>query len=112
MTNEPYDYDIPLEGYEAALGNDLSKLQARIKELKAMIADQINSTGDDPQIMAASRAEWAARAKVAEAKLAKAIKTLECYAGHWADDKTFIRTDDGGELASETIAELTGGKDD
>ena len=73
--DEPDDYDIPLEGYEAALGNDLSALQTRIEELeaenaklKAMIADQINSTGDDPEIMAATRAEWAARAKAAEAK--------------------------------------------
>lgn len=47
-----------------------------------------------------------------EAKLAKAMKTLSCYAGHWVDDKTFIRTDDGGELAGETIAELTGDKDE
>ena len=48
-----------------------------------------------------------AHAKELETKLAKAMKTLECYAGYWADDKTFIRTDDGGELASETIKELT-----
>lgn len=51
------------------------------------------------------------KAKELEAKLAKAMTTLEYYAGYWADDKTFVRTDDGGEFASETIKELTGGKD-
>jgi hypothetical protein len=39
MTDEPDDYDIPLEGYEAALGNDLLALQARIKALEAQIEE-------------------------------------------------------------------------
>lgn len=56
--------------------------------------------------------EAEAYAEELEAKLALCMTRLECYAGYWADDKTFIRTDDGGELASETIKELTGGKDD
>ena len=56
--------------------------------------------------------EMADRIEELEAKLAKALKALECYAGYWADDKTVIQTNDGGELASETIKERTGGKDD
>ena len=46
--------------------------------------------------------EMADRIEELEAKLAKAVDVLGYYA----------RNDDGGELASETIKELTGGKDD
>ena len=47
------------------------ELEAENKRLKSMIADVIYDTGDDPEIMAASRAEWAARAFAAEGKLHK-----------------------------------------
>lgn len=67
-------------------------------------------TEDDAE-MSKHFVEMADRIEELEDKLAKAMKTLSCYAGHWADDKTFIRTDDGGELAGETIAELTGDDD-
>ena len=67
----------------------------------------------DPRYAKSEPVEYvrADRVEELEANLAKALKVLECYAGHWVNDKTFIRTDDGGELASETIKELTGGKD-
>jgi hypothetical protein len=55
----------------------IKKLQAENKRLKALVADVIHSTGDDPEIMAASRAEWAARALEAEAKLAKAVEIAQ-----------------------------------
>lgn len=45
------------------------------KTLRSMVADVIADTGDDPEIMAASRAEWAARAFTAEAK----VRELEEY---------------------------------
>ena len=49
----------------------IMKLETENKSLKSLVADVIYSTGDDPEIMAASRAEWAARAIAAEAKLHK-----------------------------------------
>lgn len=55
----------------------IKKLQAENKRLKALVADVIHSMGDDPEIMAASRAEWAARALEAEAKLAQVQALLE-----------------------------------
>ena len=55
----------------------IMKLEAENKRLKSLVADVIYSTGDDPEIMAASRAEWAHRALVAEAKLAWAVGELE-----------------------------------
>ena len=70
----------------------IEELQAENKRLKSMIADVIHDTGDDPRIMAASRAEWAARALAAEAKLskseallAKAVVNLRTYAPHLVD---------------------------
>jgi hypothetical protein len=51
----------------------IEELEAESKTLRSMVADVIADTGDDPKIMAASRAEWAARAFTAEAKLSKAI---------------------------------------
>jgi hypothetical protein len=55
----------------------IEEFEAENNRLRSMIADVIESTGDDPEIMAASRAEWAARALEAEAKLAKAVVELE-----------------------------------
>ena len=49
----------------------------RIETLEKMIASVIDDTGDTPEIMAASRAEWATRALAAEAKLAKVQAQLE-----------------------------------
>jgi hypothetical protein len=54
-----------------------AELEAENKRLKSMIADVIYDTGDDPEIMAASRAEWAARALTAEAKLAQAVGLVD-----------------------------------
>lgn len=53
------------------------KLEADNRRLRSLVADVIHSTGDDPEIMAASRAEWAHRALEAEAKLAKAGKLAQ-----------------------------------
>ena len=55
----------------------IEELEAESKTLRSMVADVIADTGDDPEIMAASRAEWAARAFTAEAKLTKALAELE-----------------------------------
>ena len=57
----------------------IEELEAESKTLRSMVADVIADTGDDPEIMAASRAEWAARAFTAEAKLEKAREE-----GFWA----------------------------
>jgi len=57
--------------------NRIEELEEENKRLKSLIADVINDTGDDPEIMAASRAEWAARALTAEAKLAKAVGLVD-----------------------------------
>jgi hypothetical protein len=54
----------------------IKELEAENKRLKSMVADVMNDTGDDPEIMAASRAEWAHRALVAEAKLSKSEALL------------------------------------
>jgi len=51
----------------------IEELEAENTTLRSMVEGMINDTGDDPEIMAASRAEWAARALEAEAKLAKAV---------------------------------------
>jgi hypothetical protein len=85
MTDEHWD---ALVGPARAALEDLlwagDDMADRIEELKAenitlrsMVADVIADTGDDPEIMAASRAEWAARALAAEAKLAKVQARLE-----------------------------------
>lgn len=80
----------------------IQELEAENKRLKALVADVIYSTGDDPEIMAASRAEWAARALAAEAKLAKALDFIEDLTEcAWPYDET----------AKRILAELTGGKD-
>ena len=55
----------------------IKELEAENKTLRSMVEGMINDTGDDPEIMAASRAEWAARALAAEAKLAKAVGLVD-----------------------------------
>ena len=102
----------------------VEELEADNKGLRHMILDQINSTGDDPEIMAATRAEWAARAKAAEAKLAKAIETLQVFAddANWFDsfelDAVTINPTWRGptftpeQFARDVIEELKGGSDE
>jgi len=51
----------------------IEELEADNKALRRMLAEVVESTGDDPEIMAASRVEWAQRALAAEAR----IKELE-----------------------------------
>ena len=63
------------------------ELEAENKRLKSMIADVIYDTGDDPEIMAASRAEWAARAFAAEAKLVDVTEEFDAIIKH---DRTRI----------------------
>ena len=72
----------------------IMKLEAENKRLKALVADVIYSTGDDPEIMAASRAEWAHLALVAEAKLAKAMLAL--------DEAIYLLDPDEEDIAKET----------
>jgi hypothetical protein len=57
--------------------NRIEELEAENTTLRSMVEGVIADTGDDPEIMAASRAEWAARALEAEAKLAWAVGELE-----------------------------------
>ena len=52
-----------------AAADRIEELEADNKALRRVIAEVVKSTGDDPEIMAASRAEWAARAKAAEARV-------------------------------------------
>lgn len=54
----------------------IEELEAENKGLRRVIADVIKSTVDDPEIMAASRAEWAARTKAAEARIKELEATL------------------------------------
>ena len=56
-----------------AAADRIEELEADNKALRRVIAEVVKSTGDDPEIMAASRAEWAARALAAEAR----VKELE-----------------------------------
>jgi seryl-tRNA synthetase len=84
------------------------ELEAENKNLRHMIIDQIESAGDDPEIMAASRAEWAARAKKAEAKLERASKMLpRALLAIYKD-----RKQEAIDVLETAIAELTGGNDD
>ena len=55
----------------------IKELEAENKTLRSIVDHVIAETGDDPEIMAASRAEWAARALEAEAKLAKAVGLVD-----------------------------------
>jgi seryl-tRNA synthetase len=85
--DEREDYDAlqevtaELEQAEARI----EELEAENKLLKSMIADVIHDTGEDPRILAASRAEWAARALAAEAKLVKVTEELEEYKWMYED---------------------------
>jgi len=78
----------------AQMQERIAGLKTENKRLKSMIADVINDTGDDPEIMAASRAEWAARALEAEAKLAKAMLAL--------DEAIYLLDPDDEDIAKET----------
>jgi Lar family restriction alleviation protein len=69
------------------MADRIEELEAENKRLKSMIADVIHSTGDDPEIMAASRAEWAARALEAEAKLVDVTEEFDAIVKH---DRTRI----------------------
>lgn len=107
MTDEPDDYDIPLEGYEAALGNDLSALQARIegleaenKNLRYMIIDQ-----------EASGLVNMVSIMQLEAKLAKAEWLLVDATVQLEEGKIKTRRNRAA-LIRQFLAELTGGKDD
>jgi hypothetical protein len=80
----------------------IEELETENKNLRYMIIDQIEGTGDDPEIMAASRAEWAARAKAAEAKLAKAVEALEAI----VVDDTWGLEHDVYMMCRATLAEL------
>ena len=78
----------------AQMQERIKKLETENKRLKALVADVIHSTGDDPEIMAASRAEWAARAFETEAKLAKAVLAL--------DEAIYLLDPDDEDIAKET----------
>jgi predicted transcriptional regulator len=69
----------------------IEELEAESKTLRSMVADVIADTGDDPEIMAASRAEWAARAFTAEAKLAKAVGALVGMVGLFSADSLLLK---------------------
>jgi hypothetical protein len=87
----------------------IEELEADNKGLRHMILDQINSTGDGPEIMAATRVEWAARALAAEAKLARSVEGLEAI----SSDMCEPRDDASAFLTCQSIlAELKGGSDD
>lgn len=78
----------------------IEKLETENDNLKALVADVIHSTGDDPEIMAASRAEWAARARAAEAKLVEHKMIAGAIDKRWAESQ-----DEVAELRAK-IAEL------
>ena len=109
---DPYLYAV---GYDVGFEDGFKEAQGRIKELEAdnkglrhMILDQINSTGDDPEIMAATRAEWAARALMAEAKVAEALEAVKSIKSDMDD-----RDDNGAYLTCKyIIAKLEGDSDE
>jgi tRNA U34 5-carboxymethylaminomethyl modifying enzyme MnmG/GidA len=65
----------------------IEKLETENDHLKALVADVIADTGDDPEIMAASRAEWAARARAAEAKLVQHKMIAGAIDKRWAESQ-------------------------
>lgn len=109
---DPYLYAV---GYDVGFEDGFKEAQGRVKELEAdikglrhMILDQINSTGDDPEIMAATRAEWAARALTAEAKVAEALEAVKSIKSDMDD-----RDDNSAYLTCKyIIAKLEGDSDD
>ena len=84
------------------------ELETENKGLRHMVLDQIEGASDDPEIMAASRAEWAARAKAAEAKLAYAKEALEAI----VVDDTWGLEHDVYMMCRAALRKLTGGNDD
>jgi len=89
----------------------IEELEAENTTLRSMVEGMINDTGDDPEIMAASRAEWAARALEAEAKLAKAKWLLVDATVQLEEGKIKTRRNRAA-LIRQFLAELTGGKDE
>jgi purine nucleoside phosphorylase len=83
----------------------IEELEAESKTLRSMVADVIADTGDDPEIMAASRAEWAARASTAEAKLAKTMEVVEMIASADVDAVLGEAVDISCEIIGELMEE-------
>ena len=105
-----HDPDCDCDSADAVkiVANRIEKLEADNKGLRHMILDQINSTGDDPEIMAATRAEWAARALMAEAKVAEALEAVKSIKSDMDD-----RDDNGAYLTCKyIIAKLEGDSDE
>ena len=96
-------------GAVQVVADRIEKLQAENERLRSLVVDVINDTGDDPEIMAASRAEWAARALEAEAKLAKAMDALDFYACSCVVPCEQLNGSCG-DVARKAIAELKGKK--
>ena len=90
----------------------IGELEAENNTLRSMVADVIADTGDDPEIMAASRAEWAARALAAEAKLARAVDaSVEAVWAEYTDSiesKWAFRKEHVQNAIARTLAELKG----
>jgi hypothetical protein len=108
-------------GVEYVRADRIEELEAENKTLRSIVDHVMADTGDDPEIMAASRAEWAARVLEAEAKLAKAVEALKKIAEpkvgpdfDWAEAEAekwragWYRI--YGDIARTTIAELKGEK--
>jgi hypothetical protein len=88
----------------------IKELEAENKRLRSFVADVIADTGDDPEIMAASRAEWAARALEAEAKLENAILALSEAIYLLDPDEEDIAKETGLHRIVTTYRELKGEK--
>ena len=88
----------------------IEELEAENKNLRHMIIDQIEAAGDDPEIMAASRAEWAARAKAAEARIEELEAKLALAVGHL--EKLDRLTASDAALVQAALAELKGQGDE
>lgn len=95
---EPNLYNV---GYDVGFEDGFKEAQARV----------LDDVGDDPEIMAATRAEWAARAKTAEAKLAKAEWLLVDATVQLEEGKIKTRRNRAA-LIRQFLAELTGGNDE
>ena len=121
MTNSPFEIvvDTVTDNEDGSAGITVTmsdQAQASVIELglqfiftcaaaKVDIQDALDGILGDKELLWAAEndaKEAEAYAEELEAKLAKAVDVLGYYA----------RNDDGGELASETIKELTGGKDE
>ena len=104
----PEDQDEPDHCLYLKAAARIEELEADNKGLRHMILDQINSTGDDPEIIAATRAEWAARALMAEDRLNAASKMLPraIIAIHKGRKQEAI------DVLETVIEQLKGGSDD